>query len=65
VHVQAVEHCRRVGEAERTAVGQGLPPKVIDVAVLRQVVQILGLDKVSERLESSERTLAHTVLRGS
>jgi hypothetical protein len=37
--------------AKRTAIEQGLPPKVMDVAVLRRVAQILGLDKASERLK--------------
>jgi hypothetical protein len=37
--------------AERTAVEQGLPPKVTDVAVLRRVARILGLDTDSERLK--------------
>jgi hypothetical protein len=36
--------------AERTAVEQGLPPKVTDVATLRRVARILGLEKAPERL---------------
>jgi hypothetical protein len=42
--------------AERTAVEQGLSPKVMDVAVLRRVVQLLGLAKIPSG--SRERTLA-------
>jgi len=29
--------------AERTAIEQGLPPRVMDIAVLRQVGRLLGL----------------------
>jgi hypothetical protein len=37
--------------AERTAVEQGLPAKVTDVATLRRVARILGLDKAPERIK--------------
>jgi hypothetical protein len=29
--------------AERTAIEQGLPPRVMDIAVLREVLRLLGL----------------------
>jgi hypothetical protein len=32
--------------AKRTAIEQGLPPRVMDMAVLRQVVCLLGLVKL-------------------
>jgi hypothetical protein len=47
------ERLRKLAQewAERTAVEQGLPPKVTDPAVLRRVAQILRPDKGPERLK--------------
>jgi hypothetical protein len=43
--------------AKRTAIEQGLRPRVMDIAALRQVVCLLGWSSSSDRV-SSERTLA-------
>lgn len=36
--------------AERTAIEQGLPPRVMDIAVLCQVLYLLGLVKLERSL---------------
>jgi hypothetical protein len=49
--------------AERTAIEQGPPPRVIDIAVLCEILHLLGWSSSSD-LSSSERTLAQAAPDG-